>query len=229
LACRSRAKWKIPDANGRVLRANRHTLADQLDPTAKRAAEWCNAPRGDGLHASKPAISLAAPVVWGAFLHFAAMLAMGISATLLSEGQVMQIRWVLIAIAFATLAGCAVPGPRGERTESKLTCDGAKKCEVNVAVDCTAGGCELSVDHQLIVVIDKRKDDITWTLPGSSEFSFAENGIVFPDSAEFGCKSDGPRRFVCSNRHSKFGAWKYAIRLTGPRTVPVLDPWVIND
>lgn len=136
-------------------------------------------------------------------------------------------RWFGL-VAIIVLAGCATP-PEKPRTSSKLECDGGRKCEVAVSVNCSIAGCQLSVEHDLVVVLEKKQVDIVWLLPQDSEYAFAQRGIEFKESRDFDCKADGPRRFVCRDRHSKFGAWKYAISVTGPKTVPPLDPWVIND
>ena len=140
----------------------------------------------------------------------------------------MSARTSCIAIAACfVLLGCA--SAPGIRQQSKITCDGSAKCEVKVMVDCSSAGCQVSVDHDLVVVIDKKQLDIAWLLPNGSEYTFPENGVAFVDSKDFECKADGKLKFVCKDKHSKFGAWKYTINVTGPRTVPPLDPWVIND
>jgi hypothetical protein len=56
------------------------------------------------------------------------------------------------------------------------------------------------------------------------------------DHADFQC---GPkpetREFTCSDRHADFGVLKYRINVTvpqslfGPRGVPALEAWIVND
>ena len=145
-----------------------------------------------------------------------------------------------VVVSFVLL-GCAAPAPSGGygghggqvhamAKAKKLDCRGGGKCQVTVAVLGCPSSCYISVDAELIVVLEKSKDDITWVLKADSAYSFPENGIVFDDpSYQFRCKQKEPKTFTCSNKHDLFGVYKYAITVVGPTVVPPLDPWVIND
>ena len=139
----------------------------------------------------------------------------------------------LVACLF--LAGCAGMQPRVERVAKKLDCDGSKECAVVVNVSCTRFfGCEVAVDHDLILVLGRNKQlDIRWKLEGEKGAEFASNGIVVENSV-FDCKLEGKDRFSCTDKHPDFGVYKYAINVTvkdslfGPRGVQSLDPWIVN-
>ena len=142
--------------------------------------------------------------------------------------------WLLVCV---TLAGCAAMYPRVERTPRLLTCDGSAACVVPVGVACSRFyGCRLSVDDEVVLVKGRGKSvDIVWRLAGDTPAQFAANGIVL-DSTEFQCGARGEtREFVCTDRHTDFGVFKYRINVSvpdslfGPRGVPPLDPWVINN
>jgi hypothetical protein len=56
------------------------------------------------------------------------------------------------------------------------------------------------------------------------------------DSGEFQCSPKPERKeFACSDKHTDFGVFKYRINVTvpesvfGPRGVPSLDPWIVNN
>ncbi len=147
-----------------------------------------------------------------------------------------RIAWVA-ASACALVAGCASMRPPVATQARQLDCDAGKACTVVVDVSCTRfHGCRLAVDYDLVLVKGRgRNVDITWQLSGEPGAEFAANGVVL-DNAQFECKPKAEKRqFGCSDKHSDFGVFKYSINVTlpgsafGPRGVPSLDPWIVND
>lgn len=134
------------------------------------------------------------------------------------------------------VCGCAPLSPREPHASKQLDCDGAKACTVAVDVACSHFyGCELKVDYDLILVRGRGKSvDIDWVLTGEPGAEFAGNGIVLDDT-QFKCRPKEKKGYVCSDSHSDFGVFKYTINVTvpssafGPRGVPSLDPWIVNN
>jgi hypothetical protein len=140
-------------------------------------------------------------------------------------------------LACALLAGCAHLYPRIERVSKQQDCESGGSCVIAVDVACTRfRDCSLSVDYDLILVKGRGKPaDIVWRLNGDSGARFAANGIAL-DSSEFDCHAKPEtREFVCTDKHSDFGVFKYRVNVTlpestfGPRGVPSLDPWIVNN
>jgi len=140
-------------------------------------------------------------------------------------------------VACALLAGCASIYPHTERAAKQRDCASGDTCAIAVNVACTRFyGCELSVDYDLVLIKGRGKSaNIVWRLTGDSGASFPSNGIVL-DHSEFQC-SAGPetKEFTCADKHADFGVFKYRVNVTvprsvfGPRGVPSLDPWIVND
>lgn len=141
------------------------------------------------------------------------------------------------AVACILLTGCAAIYPRVERTPRLLTCDGSAACVVPVNVACSRFyGCRLSVDEEVVLVKGRGKPvDIVWRLAGDTQARFPGNGIVL-DDVDFRCAPRAEaREFACRDQHRDFGVFKYRINVTvpdslfGPRGVPSLDPWIVNN
>lgn len=140
-------------------------------------------------------------------------------------------------LACTLLAACAEMHPRPEHESRQQTCEGGGACVVNVTVTCERfHACGLSVDYDLVLVRGRGKStDITWRLTGETGAQFAGNGIVV-ESSQFKCagRAEG-REFTCTDAHPEFGIFKYRVNVTvpkslfGPRGVPSLDPWIVND
>ena len=140
-------------------------------------------------------------------------------------------------VTCALLAGCAAMHPPIERESKQKTCEGAGACVIEVKVDCDRFyGCNLSVDYDLVLVKGRgQRTEIVWRLTGDTAARFATNGIVIP-SSDFECAPrQETREFACSDKHPEFGIFKYRVNVTvpaslfGPRGVPSLDPWIVND
>ena len=79
---------------------------------------------------------------------------------------------------------------------------------------------------------DKR---ITWQLPRDSRYRFdRENGVTVGPEVSSGhrafseCKPEmNALRYTCRNDGTP-GSYKYTIRVTGPASVPPLDPFIRN-
>jgi hypothetical protein len=145
--------------------------------------------------------------------------------------------WTTVVVC-SLLTGCAAMHPRTEHVAKQQRCEGGGACTVDVKVDCDRFyGCALSVDYDLVLVNGRGKvTDIVWHLSGETGARFTSNGIVI-DSIEFepcAPRADA-REYVCSDKHSDFGIFKYRVNVTvpkslfGPRGVPSLDPWIVND
>ena len=143
----------------------------------------------------------------------------------------------MVVMASALLAGCAAMHPRSEHAGKRLDCEGGGECVVTVNVACLHFyGCDVSLDYDLLLVQGRgRRTDIVWRLTGDADAEFPANGIVLDDT-EFECKPvPEKKQFGCADKHSDFGVFKYRINVTvpeslfGPRGVPPLDPWIVND
>jgi hypothetical protein len=152
----------------------------------------------------------------------------------ITENDMPTRTWCSALVACLLLAGCTAMQPRPERTSKKLDCDGSRDCTVVVTVTCSHWfGCELTVDHDLILVTKKGKNDLRWKLDGEKGAEFASNGIVI-DNSRFGCAPEGHDKFTCTDDNQGFDIFKYAINVTikqsafGPRGVQTLDPWIVN-
>lgn len=140
-------------------------------------------------------------------------------------------------VACALVVGCAAIYPRIETAAKQRDCESGDVCAVAVDVSCSRfHGCHLSVDYDLILVKGRGKAaSVVWRLTGDNGASFPSNGIVI-DSSEFQCNpKPETKEFACSDQHSDFGVFKYRINVTvpqslfGPRGVPSLDPWIVNN
>ena len=136
--------------------------------------------------------------------------------------------FLILAAGFAISACVQLPvEPGGGR---KLACAGPQ-CKVQVSVDCTLRVfCKIVVDNDTIDVRRGNSPVLEWEIvtPG---YAFADNGIAInADGDEFTCRSGGADRqkFMCNDRHTKPGSYKYTIRLTGLPAVLPLDPWIVN-
>jgi hypothetical protein len=138
----------------------------------------------------------------------------------------------IISFVFVVCFGIAacVQLPVAPGAGKKLACLGAQ-CRVQVSVDCFLGiFCRIAVDSDTIDVPRGNSPVLEWEVvtPG---YAFADNGIAINDAGdEITCRpGEGTRqRFVCNNKHTKPGTYKYTIRLTGWPAVLPLDPWIVN-
>jgi len=111
-----------------------------------------------------------------------------------------------------------------------LRCQG-QNCDVQVAVSCSLGAfCTAFVDSETVQVPRGNSPNITWQLM-SPGYTFPSNGIVIPDGGnEFvDCRVEANgRRFMCHDKHTRPGKYKYTVNITGSPAVPPLDPFVDN-
>lgn len=144
--------------------------------------------------------------------------------------------WVGAAVG-SLLAGCSGMQPRIEHAAKQQECDEGKACVIGINVACTRFyGCELSVDYDLTLVKGRGKPlTIVWRLAGESGARFPSDGIVV-ESSEFRCApKPETNEFMCEDKHSDFGVFKYRINvavpqsLFGARGVSALDPWIVNN
>lgn len=118
--------------------------------------------------------------------------------------------------------------------EKKLDCNGAGECKVVVTVSCwgTPTVCATSLDYDVVVVRSQR--DIKWTLVAPGGYAFPENGIdvqgdATADASDFNCMRTGGDGFLCKDKDSKFGVFKYTVNVSGPVPPPPYDPWIVNN
>jgi hypothetical protein len=142
--------------------------------------------------------------------------------------------YFLTLVACFAFSGC-VQLPLGPGDGKKLACGPAgpagPQCKVLVSVDCVAlMFCKIAVDSDTVNVPPGISPVIEWEVvtPG---YAFTDNGIAISAGGdEFMCHAQGAdrRRFMCNDRHTKPGNYKYTITLTGIPTVLPLDPWIAN-
>ena len=132
-------------------------------------------------------------------------------------------RWQLIFAACALSTGCAglkVAAPSPDPTLPQVTVVADRFIVVN--------------QEPLVFLKDQRNVTIVWQLPKDSKYRFQErNGIDVERSAEgeiVECRTrSGGLEFSCVNRHTKFGKYRYTIRLThGPGKLES-DPSIYNE
>lgn len=149
----------------------------------------------------------------------------------------MAAKGLLIAMcASAALLGCAHRfehhhGHRGTSAPQALECKPGTKCEVWIGVSC-GFSCAARVNFEVVVLPARSERTITWTLDkeaADAGFRFAPEAIVF-DRKLFKCSvHEGGLLARCEKTESGFGAFKYTVRVDGPRAVPPLDPWVVSE
>jgi hypothetical protein len=135
----------------------------------------------------------------------------------------------LIFVVCFTISAC-VQLPVEPGAGKKLACAGSQ-CKVQVSVDCTLLiFCRIAVDNDTIDVPRGNSPVLEWEVV-TPRYAFADNGIVINDGGdELMCRpgEGGRQRFMCTNKHSRPGIYKYTIRLTGWPAVFPLDPWIVN-
>ena len=147
----------------------------------------------------------------------------------------------IASVVLAALLGWAV-GSQGvsAKKDTKDDCHGQneKKCEVNVTVGgnlcaISSAMCEIAVGTTALVVLRKTQGEVvevSWKLVGGKH-TFAANGIEILGAPADEFTQCGPtnngRQFVCKNKHTAFGVYKYRINLNGG--IPPLDPFMVNN
>jgi hypothetical protein len=166
---------------------------------------------------------------------------------------VLKIPLLCTVAACAALLGCS-PSVKGladskAKPIAPVDCNTDDKCEITVWVETCADGSSrpcLAVNNPFVVVPAGKKPTMTWELskpndpahPTPMDYDFAKNdkGIVIddPDHVFTGCKSDGPRKFVCKNTHGNALplVFKYTVNVIDKRTLypdpNPLDPQIFN-
>jgi hypothetical protein len=96
-------------------------------------------------------------------------------------------------------------------------------CKISVSVDATVSPCQASVNKPY-VSIEKPKN-IQWTI-ATRGYSFAPNGIVFDDTAQFEPRpAGGSRKFIVHDKYTQGGDFKYTVNV---QDCAPLDPYVRN-
>lgn len=137
-----------------------------------------------------------------------------------------------VLLAGAAALGLLSLGTQTPKASAKppLECkDSAQNCQVAVYVDCSTTPCTLSVDYDYTIVnTNKQEIKLTWQLQDSA---YKFTSIDFSDGTEFqDCNPEGSgQKYRCKDKNTKFGLHKYTIKVTGPKSVTSLDPWVVND
>jgi len=108
---------------------------------------------------------------------------------------------------------------------------------------------KIKLDQEILLFLRREKVTVTWSLPASGPYRFAENGIVIEgqiidkvlreketsvvlDTRQkeiVDCRraQDG-LQFTCVNNHTAPGVFKYTIRVTNGQQVIERDPPVVN-
>lgn len=148
-----------------------------------------------------------------------------------------------IAVVCAAIAGCGTMSSAQDtqvstmtRIKGKKCTNESSKCEIIVSVVCSSNGCTApTVDPEVVLVGDKKKVKLTWTIPTGVAYKFdSVDGIVVLDIpvGEFTCGPSGSdgKTFECKNQHGAFGVYKYSVHLIGADSTSLrLDPMIIND
>lgn len=144
----------------------------------------------------------------------------------------MRILSGVLALVTIALAACAPRmATQGTETTEILRAWGSKPNSPKVEV---VNDAVVIVDQEPIFIpgnyVDKK---ITWEIvPANSKYKFesvrveneaATNAQAFTDCAVI---ADG-KKAKCENNGTP-GKYKYTIKVTGPATVPELDPWIWN-
>jgi hypothetical protein len=136
----------------------------------------------------------------------------------------------LALLAALAQAGCvSFGGPEPRRAD----CSNDDDCRVTVSVvDCGAFSCRAKVDTDEIYL---RGNNARWELDKQAQDSgFRFDPVygvwfkTFAGQRDFDCKIDGPM-FKCKTKVRPNGErYRYGVQLLGPKSVPLLDPWVVN-
>ncbi len=138
---------------------------------------------------------------------------------------------LLCSIAACLTSACAqMPGvlPASPPPGAK-TCGGSS-CDVKVSVKCDDLVnliCWIESDSDYLIVPKNNSPVITWEIV-TSGYTFSDNGIAFPSGSPFTCHPAGKTKFICNDRHTEPGKYKYTITLIGFPLVFPKDPWVDN-
>jgi hypothetical protein len=143
----------------------------------------------------------------------------------------MSARVLLFVMAACVASACAqMPGPPpGPPPGARIfKCD-TPACAVKVSVKCEAYVfCWIEPDNDWIQVRRGNSPEITWEVT-TSGYTFSDTGIAFPAGSPFTCnRAEGRRRYMCNDRHSEPGIYKYTITVIGFPFVFPKDPFVDN-
>ena len=136
------------------------------------------------------------------------------------------------AVCGLVLLGCTSALPRVATTADCR----AQECRVAVSVTTSVPAvCRATTVPSTLHVRSRGASVIAWDLEAASEhagYRFPPNGIVFNDpQGEFDCQSANQgMKFMCNNKHSKSGDYKYTVNVVrGSTSCIPLDPMIIND
>ena len=139
-------------------------------------------------------------------------------------------RVMVVLTAFVATSCVSVGGPEPRRAD----CHNDDDCRVTVSVvDCGAFSCRAKVD---IDEINLRGNNARWELDKQArDLGFRFDPVygvwfkTFAGQRDFDCKMDGPM-FKCKTkvRPPNGERYRYGVQLLGPKSVSLLDPWVVN-
>jgi hypothetical protein len=122
-------------------------------------------------------------------------------------------------VASLAAASCAQMAVSPQAPPTTKVCTGAQ-CDIDVTV---SGSDIVLVDF----IFAKQAVNIRWNLPQGSPYTITIE--IIDGGNEFNCMQNGPRQFMCNNRHQTSNTvFKYWVKLDGPNHLEK-DPYIVND
>lgn len=144
----------------------------------------------------------------------------------------MKKRTLLTAVlSGSALLGCAYHFPK-DLTTAQCT---ANTCRVAVDVaEHEIGGCKPYPEADTLEVASHGAAVIQWDMELYTQtkgYRFPADGIVFDDPSQFECSgpADNGTKFICTDKHSQAGTYKYTVRVVkGSSGCTPNDPYIVN-
>ena len=141
-------------------------------------------------------------------------------------------RTFCFAMAAWLMSACAqIPGttPPGPPPGARILNCNTPTCAVKVSIKCEAYiFCSIEPDNDWVQVRRGNSPELTWEI-ATAGYTFSDTGISFPTGSPLMCRPvEGKRRFICNDRHSEPGIYKYTITVSGFPFVLPKDPWIEN-
>jgi len=141
----------------------------------------------------------------------------------------MNKRFFVFAATVIVLTGCA-----SQHIQGAGPCDNPQNICIEVFVTKNSNNqWVITVDRERVKVRGQSRS-IFWQMVNgpSQNYSFPTDGIFFKTDAgkqEFRCERQQATLFHCVDRGTPKSEYEYGIKLDGSPSVPIRDPWVINE